>query len=117
MAEFSEVMRQYRRMLETLKKGNGIPAYANDSCAYNYPEDFEKEVMAWAAEHPQPVYPTWAEWLEDRRLATRKTIYTTEYGPNTIHNRCEEATVLVGEAYKPIPADIAQKLGIEPKDG
>ena len=54
--------------------------------------EFEKRVMSWAAEHPV-VYPTWENWL-------------TTLGVQSFN-----------ELSKPIPADIAQKLGIEPKEG
>lgn len=54
--------------------------------------------MAWAAEHPEPVYPTWIDVL---------ILYgvTDETGYNYLDS-----------AYNHIPADIAEKLGIEPKE-
>jgi hypothetical protein len=64
------------------------------------PEVAEKVIAKWAAENPEPVYPTWVEWL-----AANKVIVPIE----------------LWDAFKvssqPIPADIAEKLGIEPKEG
>jgi hypothetical protein len=68
------------------------------------PAESEKAIMDWAAEHPEPVYPTWVEYLvgigvipHEIRLETADTLMDTHL-------------------LKPIPADIAQKLGIEPKE-
>lgn len=62
------------------------------------------------------VYPTWAEWLKEQGLAKRYVLIT-EYGPNTINQANKDVDILVVNAYKPIPADIAEKLGIKPKEG
>lgn len=59
--------------------------------AFEKPEHFVATVMRWAAEHPEPVYPTLAEWLRSIGLANHRMI-------------------------DPIPADIAEKLGIQPKE-
>ena len=64
-------------------------------------------IRAWAAEHPEPVYETWADYIS--RLV--------------IHDICDgtisgtETTVLTYAMKTHIPADIAKKLGIEPKEG
>ena len=111
MAEFQEVMRQWTRMCNSVpdKKGQNIctdkqsgyicPMHTAGLCnksilkqTDNDRVDGEKRIMSWAAEHPV-VYPTWGKWLS-------KT-----YGkPSSILLSAE------------IPADIAQKLGIEPKE-
>ena len=64
--------------------------------------ELEDVVVRWAEEHPEPDYPTWVEWLVDQGL-----IFVTS---NTYAFNFLKAT-------DPIPADIAQKLGIEPKEG
>ena len=64
--------------------------------------DGEKRIMSWAAEHPEPVYPTWAEWLE--------TVGVVDV------NQDKGFILMKPEVKNPIPADIAQKLGIEPKE-
>lgn len=68
MAQFTEVMRHARRMCESFRDchcsecpiGNanslecGITVTSKMDC-----EEVERRVMQWAAEHPEPVYPTW----------------------------------------------------------
>ena len=103
MAEFQEVMKQWRRMCEKNRIDcmRFCPICANPTCgelAEATDEDIRKaedKVMAWAAEHQEPVYPTWAEYLMH------------------IYQDVSYARIL-GET---IPADTAQKLGIEPKEG
>jgi hypothetical protein len=71
------------------------------SCMAVYEDEFEtvdfahieQTVTEWAAEHPEPVYPTWGEWLQ------------------RLYNSMNYAGIFI----TPIPADIAEKLGIEPK--
>ena len=53
------------------------------------------------AEHPEPVYPTWGEWLIQIGVAQIGS------GMLGIHPTM---------AVQPIPADIAQKLGLKPKE-
>jgi hypothetical protein len=59
--------------------------------------DMELRIMAWAAEHPEPVYPTWGEWLNTYGVVS--------------DNFFSNAKML-----DPIPADIAEKLGVKPKE-
>ena len=56
-------------------------------------KNIERFVMSWAAEHTEPVYPTWYEYLCD--------MYQADWNLTIANNH--------------IPADVAQKLGIEPK--
>jgi hypothetical protein len=75
----------------------------------SHPALVEAAVMRWAAEHPEPVYPTWGEWLVAQDIIT-------EYG----RIECGGSGVcgvFTDKGGQPIPADIAQKLGIEPKEG
>ena len=115
MAEFSKVMRQWGRYCKGYTDNHaddcsGCPFELNGSCnSYakdnvQYAEQIEKHVMAWAAEHPEPVYPSWAEWLYSQGLMTD---VIDGKGGNFLYNLASE----------PIPANIAQKLGIEPKEG
>lgn len=108
MAEFQEMVQEFHRLCETQRR-----LYKNtcDKCpikiatmgtmfqCYRYvlekPKEAENIIMSWAAEHPEPVYPTWAELLL------------------SIYHDVSYARLL----GTPIPADIAQKLGIEPKEG
>ena len=120
MAEFSEVMRQWRRLCVTIEKLN--PQESCDACPLRnlskhgcdtiYDNEFAgnadwaelgRRVMAWAAAHPEPVYPTWEEWF----IRTGQAMLDLN-----IEEPDWEATV-----HTKIPADIAEKLGIEPKEG
>lgn len=110
MAEFSEVMRQFDRMCKAnagcfncpLHEPDGVSDRCSIGAFINDSERIEREIMCWAAENPEPGYPTWGEWF----LRTCQVPVTKE-GENdfwrTLNSR--------------IPADIAQKLGIEPKEG
>ena len=102
MAEFQEVMRQLGRICAS----NFGECDICDFCPYcpsktfldkyeksRRVEQLEKMVLKWAEEHPEPVYPSWYEYLTNMYPATWNMIKD-----------------------KPIPADIAQKLGIEPKE-
>jgi len=110
MAEFQEVMKQYYRMCETRTCTSACPLKDEEfdicrtigSAATDYSaEEVERIVMAWAAEHPEPVYPTWIEYFLTIGLAER-----CGYGYRL---RTEEFN-------KPIEPDIAKKLGVNPKE-
>ena len=110
MAEFSEVMRQWRRMCKhsDCESCEIIDKHAIHPCDKSMDELSEDDlqqieciVMRWAAEHPEPVYPTWGEWLLANRIIGDAD---SDYAVGLLM-RC-----------KRISADIAQKLGIEPKE-
>lgn len=107
-SSFVQVMKDWHRMCKAMTDRK--PNNACDGCPLepygcspvyeaidSYRDiDFEvvgETIMAWAAEHPAPKYPTWMEYLF--------TMYDTVW-PQI--------------ATMEIPADIAQKLGIEPKE-
>jgi hypothetical protein len=77
---------------------NGVNISQCRKVAFEQPEVTEKTVMDWAAEHPV-VYPTWEEWLSDK--------YNLAYNDD----------FRLAMSREPIPADIAEPLGIEPKEG
>lgn len=108
-SSFVQVMKDWRRMCkhysdESMKYGQACadmcPLGPNTACGdIGMATDMDIEVMAkevskWAAEHPEPVYPTWGEYL------------------HTLHNEPSSR-----ELSRPIPADIAQRLGLQPKEG
>jgi Fe-S-cluster-containing dehydrogenase component len=111
MAEFVQTMKDWRRMCkhytdESMKDGlhscvDMCPLGNNTACGMiedardSDIEVMAKEVAKWAAEHPEPVYPTWGEWLQ----------------------RLYDNTNYAGIFITPIPADIAEKLGLQPKEG
>lgn len=113
MAEFMDVIRSKRRMCEYYKglctgcpleeKHCGVISNlcaSDDAC-----KAIEDVVTAWAAEHPEPVYPTWLEWFANRG----------EYQEADDANINIAACVSI--LLSRIPADIGEKLGIEPKEG
>ena len=66
----------------------------------------EREIMTWAAENPEMVYPTWWKYL------CMIGVIPEHLGDKTLG----EATV-EGLMETHIQSDIAQKLGIELKEG
>lgn len=107
MADFVQTMKDWRRMCKSYTQCGACPLYKYDpgKCgrAVEHTEQLldklnysivEDTVNKWAAEHPEPVYPTWGTWLAEKYDFDLREIM-----------------------YAPIPADIAQKLGIEPKEG
>ena len=113
--DFVQTMKDWKRMCNAMGQEDeytacdkcdlrdfGCPAIYEKECDDANWDRVEKVVMSWAAEHPEPVYPTWGEYLE-------KVIP---------HGSRETAlTFAVYAMQQQIPADIAQKLGIEPKVG
>lgn len=108
--EFVEVMRQWARMCGannycstcrmqkenlpyTLCSEGGIRSVENIA-------DAEFTIMSWAAENPEPVYPTFREWL---------------ISIGVIDQMSTHSVIADTLAMTPIPAEIAQRLGIEPK--
>ena len=128
MAEFVQTMKDWRRMCKAFTTDD-------DSCCYGCPvvdlhehgceaifemedstdwERYEGQIREWAAEHPEPVYPTWGEWLIKIGGAVKK-LYAQQY-----HYEAAQPTQLIEVVEvldEPIPADIAEKLGIEQKEG
>ena len=124
MAEFTEVCRQAMRMCEAHAAENGDKIKYIQLCiskdgritlkgggTTETAEELEKYIMQWAADHPEPVYPTWAEW--------QKKTFPDYHAPI---NPCILASCKAlecdgdcrGCANKPIPADVAAKLGVKP---
>ena len=109
MAEFVQIMKDLRRMCiaadngpDTTKCGN-CPLGESRLCSFEISDidDYELQeaetcITTWAAEHPEPVYETWGQYF--------RRYYGLEY--------CKDHKMLLEN----IPADIAQKLGIEPKE-
>lgn len=110
MAEFKDVMKQWRRFCKSHSHcgecefdGKGICSQAHLSdVPYS---DIELRIMAWAAEHPEPKYPTWYE------VMAKLGVINGRLGDRTLGEH-----VIDGLIHHRIPADIAQKLGIEPKE-
>lgn len=130
MAEFSEVMRQIKRLCRAHGDAEcGVTCPLSDdgfacSVAIDVPNDIEEKklveieriVMDWAENNPEPRYPSWKEvWA---RLFPRMTeklppcpryfVDRERYGKMCSGSQCDACL------DRPIPADIAEKLGIKP---
>ncbi len=111
MAKFQEVCKHLKRMCERygddcIKCPLGDKDYCSLSAGDRTAETYKKAeeiIMTWAAEHPEPVYPTWGEWLMS--IGVISGLFP------------KGAIDALGNLKQPIPADIAQKLGIEPMEG
>ena len=63
-------------------------------------DNMERYIMKWAEDNPEPIYPTWGEWLIQQGIAKLGD------GMLAVDNV---------KAVEHIPDDIAKKLGIKPK--
>lgn len=119
MAEFQEVMRQAKRMCKDHKECETCPASKHmepfDECPLCGGIDaaeVENVVMQWAAENPEPVYPNWHEaWKQlfpDGHGSPCPAAYDIRYEWEKCGADCK------GCKDRPIPADIAEKLGVKP---
>lgn len=117
MAEFTEVMRQARRMCMDQEDCESCPIWdtAKSFCrigAACKSDDSvtENVVMWWAAEHPELTYPSWADgWKQEfpSAIAVPCPRFFYDYP-------CEEAGDCKKCNLSPMPAEIAEKLGIKP---
>jgi hypothetical protein len=94
--------------------------YESDSPNF---DAIEREVMAWAAENPEPEFPTWGEWLESEGICFSRLTNYEHIGsfsiPQVFEYQIDGKTAFMcgDKVNTPIPADMAQKLGIKPKEG
>lgn len=124
MSEFTDVMEQAKRMCKAFSDGHcsecpignakvlecGITVMSEMDC-----EEVERRVMQWANDHPEPVYPSWEEgWrqLFPEAFSTPCPVicgkkYRIAGCPN---HRCDTCKKRV------MPAEVAEKLGIKPKE-
>ena len=128
MAEFQVVAKELERMCNSYHAVSGkcstdeCPLYCEDLCyaqamVHVHGDDacnLEKVVMSWAAEHPV-VYPTWLEWMKSMGVIPYMMGLVTVRDEDGAF--CDGHVNITEKTLKPIPADIAEKLGIEPKEG
>lgn len=124
MSEFTDVMRQARRMCKAQEDCESCPLWntANffcklDTTCYSDDSAIESIIMQWATEHPEhpePSYPTWLEWQNSTFPDAHKFVKPCEFGRRD-RFKCEDKTCYQC-VREPIPADIAEKLGIKPKE-
>lgn len=128
MAEFVEVMRQAQKICDTYKCDDCPMVDHVDMCGLIHSKyrkagfllEFEQIVMQWAKEHPEPQYPTWEEWQTNtfpgdlNRLRPCHFMDVSAW-ESIIGKKCKGIECSECRTY-PIPADIAKKLGIRPKE-
>lgn len=128
MAEFVEVMKHARRLCASEEKRHpgicgGCPLHDDEGLAcrffldekYFYDGDTERIVMDWAAEHPERVYPSWIDaWQQLFPGAKNVPCPELYFGAECPDERGEGC---IACKRSPIPAEIAEKLGIRPKEG
>lgn len=115
MADFVQTMKDWRRLCETIQSQNqekqqsgwckGCPLQGTciidtdiKDCTVNVFTIIGKRIETWVEENPESVYPTWWEYLR-------------AYGV-TGANIPDSAVIYKLKNWK-IPADIAEKLGLE----
>ena len=114
MAEFQEVIQQKKRMCQSalcckcdiyLMCGQELSKCSQ--FIFNNPKKAEETIMSWAEDHPEPVYPTWYEFMRENKII-----------PDVLED-CGDYYKTIGKwlVKATIKQDIAQKLGIEPKEG
>lgn len=128
MAEFQEVVRQAKRMCKAHEDCEECKLNGDASCPFcinperwedGASEAIERIIMDWAAKHPEPTYPTWNEWY---KATFPNSNYHTIPCPSMFYKICETSNYHGEvECYecknRPIPADIAERLGIKPIGG
>ena len=125
MSEFTETMRQAKRMCTahgSMCRMNNCPLDNGEACRLNVDldgEDYnelERIIMAWAAEHPEPVYPSWEEgWKQLFPEADiRHTLCPEVFGDKYRCDWCHDVNDCDVCLERPMPAEVAEKLGIKP---
>lgn len=129
MASFKEVCKQALRMAEAESKKDGCrPKYVALYIAVDgtyalsgggtavTAEELEKTIMKWAAEHPEPKYPSWIEaWKQ------AFPDVDTENPPCPRYFMCKEKSERICDLHdncfdcknSPIPADVAKALNVK----
>lgn len=127
MAEFTKVAHEWVRMCKAYSDAGDCmkcPMVTNPICGCmsdgNGASDkeiskAESDIMSWAAEHPEPVYPTWASFLAEHCGAPKEICFGYITYPDETYGVTPE-TYVQWVMTERIPEDMARKLGIEPKE-
>lgn len=128
MSEFKNVIKDIERMCGECYPNkcstDECQLYKDDLC---YPPLFarihnidsnklEEKVKKWAEEHPEPVYPTWGEWLIEMGVAMRVPIGDPWPVEMPDGSMLEPAYEIVIDKNEPIPEYIIKNLQIKPKE-
>lgn len=111
IVNFVQTMKDWRRMCKDRSCDNcGLKGSCDVDPDSRTDYDIAKivgYVTAWAEKNPETIYPTWLEWLESNGLIK-------------CNDRADSIDYLIRPTLKArerIPAGIAQKYGIKPKEG
>lgn len=123
MAEFTEVMKQAQRMCLAIRYCQECPAWDDeegcgvspDHTPINGFNGIEQRVTAWAENHPEPVYPSWEDGWKQIFPEAVDTPCPAMYGEQYKNAACAEV-LCVNCMKRPMPAEIAERLGIHPKE-
>ena len=121
MAEFTEVMRQVKRMCDATvsarchectlwRPETGSCSLYGDDDGVDY-ADMERRVMAWAAEHPEPRYPSWHEAWQSLFPGADDPCPAQWFGED-----CPKDVECPQCVERPMSKKVAEKLGIKPID-
>lgn len=127
MSEFSKVMHEWHRMCDYFFYdtewvcNEDCPLYNHEICSnpeekYPVPLEMTQEladeiaqtIMIWAKENPEPVYPTFAEWLNSIGVAISDRPFPAPNIPVPVFQANEKM-------FEPIPEKLAKKLELKPK--
>ena len=121
MAEYVEVMRQKKRMCDSYKNCKACPISESPDkkrehllCTdfmYAHPDIAEELIMKWVSENPESKYPTWREWHKAEFPDAGSEIAPCHFMPRS--ECCKDYNCRNCDT-QPIPAHIAEKLGIKP---
>ena len=123
MAEYARIMRNVHRMCKLYKSCNKCPLFIEtDGCMAEpqdifMPKETERRVLEWERTHPAPVYPSWYEYQQQTFPGHTRWICPMAFG---VQCQCKSVTSVQACTKcrnSPIPAEIAEKLGIMPKEG
>lgn len=127
MSEFSKVMHEWHRMCDCFF--NGTFWTCDENCSlYDYTvcskpqekypvplemtqelaDEIAQTIMIWAKENPEPVYPTFAEWLNSIGVAISDRPFPSPNIPVPVLQVNEKM-------FEPIPEKLAKKLELKPK--
>lgn len=120
MAEFVEVMRKIRELCDERKECEGCVMMDDIACGVTTgtpslsEEEIERRVAQWEAAK----YPTWYEFQQARFPNHTRYICPMTFGEKCpINGSVNKPTACTKCRNNHIPAEIAEKLGIRPKEG
>ena len=123
MAQFVDVMNQARRIcLEHPGDCDGCPLHDDDGlvCRFALCEKYlsydtaERIVLKWAEEHPE--YPSWYQYQETTFPGHTRWICPMVFGVECPSKSTTDAHACKVCMNNSIPAEIAEKLGVKPKE-